>query len=218
MGKLITEVFEKVKVIKEQAENGNKNYFISGIFMQAEQANKNERIYPISILQREVKRYNDEYIQRKRALGELGHPEGPIINLERVSHIITELYQDGNNFIGKAKILDTPYGKIVKNLIDEGISLGVSSRGVGSLMQKGNLNEVQDDFYLASAADIVADPSAPAAFVQGIHEGKEWILENGVLKAKEIERFKNELRNKGLQNAENLAVRLFEDFMKKISK
>jgi len=214
--KLITEVVEKIKVIKEQAEGGSKNYYITGVFMQAEQPNKNERIYPISILQREVKRYTDEYILKNRAFGELGHPEGPIINLERVSHMIKELYQDGNNFIGKAKILDTPYGKIVKNLIDEGASLGVSSRGVGSLIERGNLSEVQEDFYLASAADIVADPSAPAAFVQGIQENKEWIFENGILKAREIENYKKELQNKKLKKLEEIAIRQFTDLISKL--
>lgn len=213
--KFITETIERVKVIKEQAGDG-KNYYITGIFMQADQPNKNERIYPLSILQREVKRYSDEFIAKNRAFGELGHPEGPIINLERVSHMIKDLHQDGKNFIGKAKILDTPYGKIVKNLIDEGANLGVSSRGVGSLIQQGSLNEVQDDFYLAAAADIVADPSAPAAFVNGIMEGREWIFENGIIKAKQIEEYKKQLVNKKLKNLEELAIKQFTDFIAKL--
>lgn len=213
--KYITESVENIKIIKEAVEGG-KNYYITGVFMQAEQANKNERIYPLAVLQREVKRYSEEFVNKKRAFGELGHPEGPIINLERVSHMITSLHQDGNNFIGKAKILDTPYGKIVKNLIDEGAQLGVSTRGVGSLLRNGDLNEVQDDFYLASAADIVADPSAPAAFVSGLRENKEWIYENGIIKAREIEEYKKRLHNKGLKNTEELALNLFQDFIKKL--
>jgi hypothetical protein len=214
--KLITEVREKIEVLKEENNLGKQDYYISGIFMQAEQANKNERVYPLSVLQRVTKTYIDEYISKNRAFGELGHPEGPIINLERVSHMIKELHQDGNNFRGKAKILDTPYGRIVKNLIDEGASLGVSSRGIGSLIRRGSINEVQEDFCLSTPADIVADPSAPAAFVDGLRENKEWIYENGVFISKDIESYKKQLDNKKLKDTEKLATQLFEDFIKKL--
>jgi len=178
--KLITEVLEdSLEYITEANADGEKEYFIEGIFMQANKANRNGRIYPTEVLEKEVIRYNKEYIMKNRAFGELGHPQGPSINLERVSHMIKELYQDGDNFIGKAKIMDSPYGNIVKNLIKEGASLGVSSRGMGSLKSRNGINEVQKDFYLATAADIVADPSAPDAFVQGIMEGVDWIMDGG---------------------------------------
>ena len=169
--KLITEVHESIEYISEANEDGEKEFFIEGVFMQANQKNRNGRVYPTEVLQREVTRYNKEYVEKNRAFGELGHPQGPTINLERVSHMIKELKQDGDNFMGKAKIMDSPYGNIVKNLIREGASLGVSSRGMGSLKAKNGVNEVQSDFYLATAADIVADPSAPDAFVEGIMAG-----------------------------------------------
>ena len=177
--KLITEVYESIEYISEANENGEKEYFIEGIFMQANKKNRNGRMYPTEVLEREVDRYNKEYVVKNRAFGELGHPQGPTINLERVSHMIKELKKDGDNFVGKAKIMDSPYGTIVKNLIKEGASLGVSSRGMGSLKSKNGVNEVQGDFYLATAADIVADPSAPDAFVEGIMEGVEWVYEGG---------------------------------------
>ena len=180
--KLISEQFiNDVEYITEEADNGKKNYKIKGIFMQADIKNKNGRVYPMEILQKEVKRYNKEFINEKRAYGELGHPEGPTVNLERASHMITALYPDGKNFIGEAKVLSTPRGEIVKSLMDEGAKLGVSSRGMGSLDQKDGASYVRDDFYLATAADIVSDPSAPSAFVEGIMEGKEWVWTHGAL-------------------------------------
>ena len=177
--KLISEQIQDIEYICEKKEDGGKNYKIKGIFMQADIKNRNGRVYPQGILQKEVERYNQKYINEKRAFGELGHPEGPTVNLERASHMITSLTPDGKNFIGEAKILETPMGKIVKSLMDEGAKLGVSSRGMGSLEQKNGANYVRDDFYLATAADIVADPSAPNAFVQGIMEGKEWVWNHG---------------------------------------
>jgi len=216
--KLISESIEEVEYLFEQDTEGKKNYKIRGPFLQAEIKNRNGRIYPLSILEKEVGRYNKEYIQKNRAFGELGHPDGPTVNLERVSHMITGLHPDGNNFIGEAKIMDTPYGKIVKNLIDEGASLGVSSRGMGSLEPRRGVNFVKDDFYLATAADIVADPSAPNAFVEGIMEGKEWIWDNGAVKEMDIAAYKKQLDMKyqRAQAREEKAVEIFEDFMSKL--
>jgi len=216
--KLISEHVEDIEYITEADDDGKKNYRIRGVFMQAEVKNRNNRMYPMNILEKEVKRYNREYVQQKRAFGELGHPDGPTVNLERVSHMITKLYPDGKNFIGEAKIMDTPYGKIVKNLIDEGAKLGVSSRGMGSLEPKRDMHVVKDDFYLATAADIVADPSAPNAFVEGIMEGKEWIWDNGKIREMDIEAYKRELDVKYArsQAREEQAVKIFEDFMSKI--
>ncbi len=182
-------------VIVEENKDGKKDYFIEGIFMQSEIKNRNGRIYPKEVIQNEVKRYNKEFVQKDRAFGELGHPEGPTINLDKVSHLITKLEEDGNNFVGRAKILSTPNGQIVKNLIDDGAKLGVSSRGLGSLESKGNAQYVKDDFQLATAGDIVADPSAPEAFVEGIMEGVEWIYENGRLKAYDIDQMQKELKS-----------------------
>ena len=179
--KLFSEAVEEVEYITEAKEGGGKNYKIKGIFLQADIKNRNGRIYPMEVLEKEVTRYNKKFINEKRAYGELGHPEGPTVNLERVSHMVTELYPDGKNFIGEAKIMATPMGEIVKSLMNEGGKLGVSSRGMGSLDQKNGANYVRDDFYLATAADIVADPSAPNAFVEGIMEGKEWVWNNGAL-------------------------------------
>lgn len=190
--KLITEHTEDVQYLEEKVGD-KKNLFIKGVFLQAEQKNRNGRVYPFPILEREVKRYNDKYIDQNRAFGELGHPQGPTVNLDRVSHMITELHADGNNFVGKAKIMDTPMGKIVSSIMNEGAQLGVSSRGMGSLKEKNGINEVQDDYYLATAADIVADPSAPNCFVQGIMEGKEWAWDNGVLKESDVDRIKRKL-------------------------
>ena len=185
--KLICEINEDIQYKLEEAEGSEpKKYFLEGIFMQADQKNRNGRLYPKSILAKEVKRYTEKYIKAKRAFGELGHPDGPTVNLERVSHMITELKQDGSNFVGRAKVMDTPYGKIVKSLIDEDAKLGVSSRGMGSLKPQKDAQVVQSDFYLATAADIVADPSAPDAFVEGIMEGKEWVWENGLIREKYI--------------------------------
>ena len=185
--KLITEMYDDFQVLEEGA-GGKKEMKIQGVFMQAETKNRNGRIYPAEVLQKEVKRYNTELVEKKRAFGELGHPEGPTVNLDRVSHLIEELKPDGNNIVGKAKILDTPNGKIVKELLNAGAKLGVSSRGMGTLEKKGQTNYVKDDFYLATAGDIVADPSAPEAFVEGIMEGKEWIWDNGIIKEAEIAR------------------------------
>lgn len=214
--KLITEEVSSAEYIVEEADNGKKNYKIRGIFMQADMKNRNGRIYPMETLQKEVNRYNKEFVQAKRAFGELGHPDGPTVNLERVSHMITSLTPDGKNFIGEAKIMDTPYGKIVKNLIDEGAKLGVSSRGMGSLENKGGSNYVKSDFYLATAADIVADPSAPEAFVQGIMEGKEWIWDNGVIREVDIHEMKTTIeRAKQRELAEKQAA-VFESFLSKL--
>ena len=214
--KLITEEIRNVKYIVEQSKDGKKNYSIKGIFMQSDVKNKNGRIYPQNILQREVVRYNKDFINKNRAFGELGHPEGPTVNLERVSHMIKSLYPDGNNFIGEAKILDTPYGKIVKSLIDEGASLGVSSRGMGTLQNTGNANLVKDDYYLATAADIVADPSAPDAFVEGIMEGKEWVWDNGKLKEQDIDELKLQVERAQREQRAEINARVFESFLTKL--
>ena len=214
--KLITEEVSSAEYIVEEAENGKKNYKIRGIFMQADMKNRNGRVYPMETLAKEVKRYNRDFVEAKRAFGELGHPDGPTVNLERVSHMITSLTPEGKNFIGEAKIMDTPYGKIVKNLIDEGAKLGVSSRGMGSLENKGGSNMVGKDFYLATAADIVADPSAPEAFVQGIMEGKEWVWDNGVIREVDIHEMRNTIeRAKRIELAEKQAA-VFKSFMSKL--
>tara|TARA_B100001057_G_scaffold141469_1_gene141199 strand:+ start:558 stop:1202 length:645 start_codon:yes stop_codon:yes gene_type:complete len=213
--KLITETIENIEVLTEE-RNGKKDYKIKGIFMQADIKNRNGRIYPVGTLAKEVKRYNEQFINKKRAFGELGHPDGPTVNLERVSHMITSLKPEGKNFVGEAKIMDTPYGKIVKNLIDEGAQLGVSSRGMGSLQSGSQGNVVGKDFYLATAADIVADPSAPDAFVEGIMEGKEWVWDNGILKSMEVERYKEEIeKTKRAELAEKKAS-IFKHFLNKI--
>jgi hypothetical protein len=204
-----------VEYITEDDKTGKKNYKIRGVFMQADIKNRNNRMYPGEILEKEVKRYNKEYIQQNRAFGELGHPDGPTVNLERVSHMITDLYPDGKNFIGEAKILDTPYGKIVKNLIDEGAKLGVSSRGMGSLEPRRDMHVVKDDFYLATAADIVADPSAPSAFVEGIMEGKEWVWNNGVVREVDIAEYRKDLSKK-TKDREEKHIKVFENFMSKL--
>ena len=214
--KLITETIENIEVLTEEKANGKKDYKIRGVFMQADIKNRNGRIYPVETLAKEVKRYTNEFINKKRAFGELGHPDGPTVNLERVSHMITSLKPEGKNFIGEAKVMDTPYGKIVKNLIDEGAQLGVSSRGMGSIQQMSGRNVVGKDFYLATAADIVADPSAPDAFVEGIMEGKEWVWDNGVLKSMEVEQYKEEIeKTKRAELAEKKAD-IFKDFLSKI--
>ena len=215
--KLISEEATNVEFLTETTKKGSKNYFIEGIFMQANTKNRNGRIYPQEILQKEAKRYSAEFIDKKRAFGELGHPDGPTVNLERVSHMIEELQEVDQNFMGRAKILDTPYGKIVKNLIDEGARLGVSSRGMGSLKPaKDGIQEVQDDFYLATAADIVADPSAPEAFVAGIMEGKEWIWDNGLLKETQIQEYKTQIEQSSRKSREQTLVGAFEDFITKL--
>ena len=213
--KLMSEsTLQDVEYITEEADNGKKNYKIKGIFMQADIKNKNGRIYPNDILMKEVKRYNKEFINEKRAYGELGHPEGPTVNLERASHMITALYPDGKNYIGEAKVLSTPMGEIVKSLMDEGAKLGVSSRGMGSLEQKNGANYVRDDFYLATAADIVSDPSAPSAFVEGIMEGKEWVWTHGALLEADLVEMKERI-NTRIRKKQSLEQNLeFAKFLK----
>tara|TARA_A100001035_G_scaffold141411_1_gene111168 strand:+ start:527 stop:1174 length:648 start_codon:yes stop_codon:yes gene_type:complete len=213
--KLITETIEDVQILTEE-KNGKKDYKIKGVFMQADIKNRNGRIYPVETLAKEVRRYTKEFIEKKRAFGELGHPDGPTVNLERVSHMITSLKPEGKNFIGEAKVMDTPYGKIVKNLIDEGAVLGVSSRGMGSIQQQGGRNLVGKDFYLATAADIVADPSAPDAFVEGIMEGKEWVWDNGVLKSVTVEQYKSEIEKAKRRELAEKKSKIFADFMSKL--
>ena len=213
--KLITETFEDVKFLTESAEGGVKNYFIEGVFMQSDTLNRNKRMYPTQILMNEAQRYNKEYVQNKRAFGELNHPTNPVVNLDRVSHIILEFKSSGKDIHGRAKIMGTPMGEIVKSLINEGASLGVSTRGMGSLSPKNGYNEVCKDFTL-SAVDIVADPSAPGAFVNGIMEGKEWIWDNGILVEQEIERYQRVLQQTSRRKLESTAIKLFEDFLNKL--
>ena len=206
-------------LVEEDPKTGKKSVFIEGIMLQTEVKNKNGRIYPKEVMQKEVKRYTKEYIEQNRAYGELGHPEGPTINLERTSHLITDLYEDGNNFVGKAKILSTPMGNIVKNLLDDGARLGVSSRGMGSLKAsnaKGGVQMVQSDFQLATAADIVADPSAPDAFVDGVMEGVEWIWDNGVIKAQKIEEYKHSIQRAKTRKLQEVKLNVFNDFLKNL--
>jgi hypothetical protein len=210
--KLITETIEDIEVLTEANAAGVKQYKIRGVFMQADIKNRNGRVYPVQTLAKEVARYNEQFINKKRAFGELGHPDGPTVNLERVSHMITSLKSEGKNFIGEAKIMDTPYGKIVKNLIDEGAQLGVSSRGMGSIQG----STVGKDFYLATAADIVADPSAPDAFVEGIMEGKEWVWDNGVLKSKSVEEYKEQIERTRRADLAETKASIFNDFLSKL--
>ena len=214
--KLITETIEDIEVLTEANTKGGKDYKIRGVFMQADIKNRNGRVYPVETLSKEVARYTTEYINKRRAFGELGHPDGPTVNLERVSHMITSLKPEGKNFIGEAKIMDTPYGKIVKNLIDEGAQLGVSSRGMGSIQSSSQGNVVGKDFYLATAADIVADPSAPDAFVEGIMEGKEWVWDNGVLKSKTVEEYKSEIERARRTELAEVKSKVFKDFVSKL--
>jgi len=214
--KLITETIENVRVITESVDGNNKNYFIEGIFMQADTKNRNGRTYPKPILMNEVRRYINEHVNNKRAFGELNHPTGPSVNLDRVSHLITELHERGNDVYGKAKILDTPTGKIVKSLLGEGVQLGVSSRGMGSLKKtKEGVNQVQEDFMLA-AVDIVADPSAPHAFVNGIMEGKEWVWSNGVLKEQTISNYKKEILKTPSKQLQEKVLKTFEHFLRNL--
>ena len=213
--KLITETIEDIEVLTEATSNGGKSYKIKGVFMQADIKNRNGRVYPVETLAKEVRRYTNEFINKKRAFGELGHPDGPTVNLERVSHMITSLKPEGKNFIGEAKVMDTPYGKIVKNLIDEGAQLGVSSRGMGSIQSMQGKNIVGKDFYLATAADIVADPSAPDAFVEGIMENKEWVWDNGVLKSIEVEQYKEEIEKTRRKELAEVKADIFKDFISK---
>jgi hypothetical protein len=215
--KLITEMTEDVRYLTEATENGKKSLFIEGPFLVYNRPNRNNRMYSKDIMEREVNRYNEEYIKTNRALGELGHPDTPTINLERVSHIITELRDDGQCYIGKAKILETPYGNIVKNFIDSGVRLGVSSRGMGTLAQsKNGINLVQDDFRLATAADIVADPSAPGAYVNGIMENKEWLFVEGRYVEVDIDNAKKQIKRANGKQVEEVALKLFENFISKL--
>ena len=213
--RLIAEEIVQVEFLSEE-KNGKKSHFIEGVFLQSEIKNKNGRVYPQGVLAREVAKYDEHHIQKGRALGELGHPEGPSINLDRVSHKIESLREDGNNFIGRAKILETPMGNIAKNLLDEGVRLGVSSRGMGSLKEKDGVNVVADDFMLATAADIVADPSAPDAFVDGIMEGKEWVWDNGILKESAVAQIKKEIDQATLINIQERKVSAFSKFLKSL--
>ena len=214
--KLFSEAVEEVEYITEAKEGGGKNYKIKGIFLQADIKNRNGRVYPMEVLQKEVSRYNKKFINENRAYGELGHPEGPTVNLERVSHMVTSLTPDGKNFIGEAKIMATPMGEIVKSLMNEGGKLGVSSRGMGSLNQKNGANYVRDDFYLATAADIVADPSAPNAFVEGIMEGKEWVWNNGALLEAELVELRRKFDVKSRQRDAKVEALEFAKFLKKL--
>ena len=214
--KLISESLENVKFLKEEDDNVKKNYKIIGVFMQGGIKNRNGRVYPVEVLQKEIQRYNEKFVDENRAYGELGHPEGPTVNLDRVSHMVTSLKQDGKDFIGEAKIMDTPMGKIVKNIMDEGGKLGVSSRGMGSLEQKNGANYVKPDFMLAAAADIVADPSAPNAFVQGIMEGKEWIWDNGLLKEVELQEIVNDIETGVRKKIPGIQSLAFAKFLKKL--
>jgi hypothetical protein len=213
--KLIRETVEQVRYLTEE-KNGVKSLFIEGPFLVADTPNRNNRIYENKILSKEVGRYMKEYVEKNRAFGELGHPDSPTINLDRVSHLITNLRQEGKNWIGKAKILETPMGKIAKSLMEGGATLGVSSRGMGSLKQVGGVNMVQDDYYLATAADIVADPSAPGAFVQGIMEGKEWVWDNGVVKEFDVNTYYNEIKTAKAKQIDEVSLKIFENFLSKL--
>ena len=210
--KLITETIEDVQVITE-GKGDSKKLYIEGVFLQSELKNRNGRMYPFQVLQKEVNRYNEEYIKTSRALGELGHPDGPTVNLDRVSHRIVSLAEDGTNFSGKAQILVTPMGKIASSLLGECVKLGVSSRGMGSIDKREDCNVVMDDFMLATAADIVADPSAPDAFVNGIMEGKEWAWDNGILKETEVAKYQSYMNNATRKNLEERTLRVFEHFL-----
>jgi len=214
--KLISEALEETKFIVEETKEGKKDYKIKGVFMQADIKNRNGRVYPMEVLETEVGRYNKKFINENRAYGELGHPEGPTVNLDRVSHMVTSLKKEGNDFIGEAKIMDTPMGKIVKNIMDEGGKLGVSSRGMGSLEQKNGANYVKKDFMLAAAADIVADPSAPNAFVEGIMEGKEWVWNNGLLKEVDMQEIVEDIESSVRRRSSNVEALAFAKFLKKL--
>ena len=213
--KLISEEIQNAEMLVEET-NGKKNYKIRGVFLQSDIKNRNGRIYENDILTKEVKRYNQEFINKKRAFGELGHPDGPTVNLERVSHMVTSLERDGKNFIGEAKVMSTPMGKIVENIMDDGGKLAVSSRGMGSLEQKNGANYVKNDFYLATAADIVADPSAPQAFVEGIMEGKEWVWDNGILKEVEVAEIQEDIERGIRSRNANYQALAFAKFLKKL--
>jgi len=215
--KLIAEFNETISpIITESKDGKGKDYFIEGVFMQADIKNRNGRIYPMEVMEKEVERYTKEFVEKQRAFGELGHPEGPTINLDKVSHLIESLTLEGKNYVGKAKILSTPNGEIVKALINDGAKLGVSSRGLGSLEQKGGAQMVKGDFQLATAGDIVADPSAPEAFVEGIMEGVEWVYQNGILTAVQVEQMQNELKTAKLNNLEETKLNLWKRFVESL--
>ena len=214
--KLICELQESVEYELIEEDGKPKRYYIEGIFMQSEKKNKNGRVYPLPVLEKEVNRYVKEYVKPKRAFGDLGHPDGPTVNLDRASHMIQSLKKEGKDFVGRAKILDTPNGKIVKCLIDEGARLGVSSRGMGTLKPESKAQVVQDDFYLATAADIVADPSAPNAFVEGIMEGREWIWDNGLLREQDLERARDNIRSASSKKLEEVKLSEFKNLLSKL--
>ena len=214
--KLITEQIDDAKIVITEGKNGKKNTFIEGVFLQGELTNRNGRRYPISTLAREVGKYNENFVKTGRALGELGHPDGPTINLDRASHLITSLKQEGNNFVGKARLLETPMGKIAKQLLDEGVKLGVSSRGLGSIKEENGVKVVGEDFMLATAADIVADPSAPDAFVNGIMEGKEWVWANGNIAESKIDEIKRRIDNAAQSQLEERKISAFSEFLKNL--
>ena len=214
--KLITEQIDDAKIVITEGKNGKKNTFIEGVFLQGELTNRNGRRYPISTLAREVGKYNENFVKTGRALGELGHPDGPTINLDRASHLITSLKQEGNNFVGKARLLETPMGKIAKQLLDEGVKLGVSSRGLGSIKEENGVKVVGEDFMLATAADIVADPSAPDAFVNGIMEGKEWVWANGSVHESKIDEIKKRIDNAAVRQLEERKISAFSEFLKNL--
>ena len=214
--KLITEQIDDAKIVITEGKNGKKNTFIEGVFLQGELTNRNGRRYPIATLAREVGKYNENFVKTGRALGELGHPDGPTINLDRASHLITSLKQEGNNFVGKARLLETPMGKIAKQLLDEGVKLGVSSRGLGSIKEENGVKVVGEDFMLATAADIVADPSAPDAFVNGIMEGKEWVLAGGAIHEQQIEQIKKRIDNAAARQLEERKISAFSEFLKNL--
>ena len=214
--KLITETRQQdIQYVSEAAEGGKKSYYIRGVFAESNKVNKNQRFYEGPVMETAVKSYNDTFVKNSRALGELGHPEGPTVNLERVCHMIKDLHMEGAQVMGNAKIMDTPYGRIVQNLIDEGAKLGVSTRGMGSLSERNGVNYVQNDFMLA-AVDVVADPSAPNAFVDGIMEGKEWVWDNGVFKPALIENYKKQIEKAGSKNLEEAKLNVFRDFLSKL--
>ena len=212
--KLIREEIETCKVVITEGKGGRKNHFIEGVFLQGAIKNRNGRMYRTETLAREVDKYNESYIKNGRSLGELGHPDGPTINLDRVSHLITSLKQEGNNFVGKARILDTPMGNIAKNLLDEGVKLGVSSRGLGSIKEENGIKIVADDFMLATAADIVADPSAPDAFVNGIMEGREWVYAGGAIHEQTIDQIRGRINNAAQNQMEEIKLSAFQRLLK----
>lgn len=214
--KLITEKIEDAKIVITEGKNGKRNTFIEGVFLQAEICNRNNRMYPMRTMEREVQKYNENYVKTGRALGELGHPDGPTINLDRASHLITSLQREGNNFVGKARLLETPMGKIAKQLLDEGVKLGVSSRGLGSIKEENGVKVVGEDFMLATAADIVADPSAPDAFVNGIMEGKEWVWANGSVAESDIDQIKKRIDNAAASQLEERKISAFSEFLKNL--